>query len=80
MIALIIRTVDDGEDIEVERLSTGCHFLNFLINNMRITHEKFLERQNDFVLKLAELYGEVLHLQNSADFESSNDYLYIKRL
>ena len=47
---------------------------------MHITHEKFLERQNDFVLKLAELYGEVLHLQNSADFESSNDYLYIKRL
>lgn len=47
---------------------------------MHITHEQFLERQNDFVLKLAELYGEVLHLQNSADFESSNDYLYIKRL
>lgn len=47
---------------------------------MHITHQQFLERQNDFVLKLAELYGEVSHLQNYADFESSHDYLYIKRL
>lgn len=46
---------------------------------MRITHKQFLERQKDIVLKLAEVYGEVEHLQEQ-DFEITLDYLYIKRL
>ena len=46
---------------------------------MRITHEQFLGRQKDIVLKLAELYGEVEHLREQ-DFSKHENYLYIKRL
>lgn len=47
---------------------------------MKLTHEQFLLKQNDIILRLAEMYGEVMHLRTSKEFENSNDYLYMKRL
>ena len=47
---------------------------------MKITHEQFLLKQNDIILQLAEMYGEVMHLRSSKEFENSEDYLYTKRL
>ena len=47
---------------------------------MKITHGQFLLKQNDIILRLAELYWEVMHLRTTMEFEESADYLYMKRL
>ena len=47
---------------------------------MKITHKQFLEIQNDIIIQLAEMYGEVMHLRTSNEFENSEDYIYMKRL
>ena len=55
------------------------YFLN-LFNNTKLTHEQFLLKKNDIILQLAEMYGEVMHLRSSKEFEDTADYLYMKRL
>ena len=59
----------------------GRELEKFLNNHsMKITHNQFLLKQNDIILRLAEMYGEVMHLRTSMEFEESADYLYMKRL
>lgn len=47
---------------------------------MKLTHEQFLTKQNDIILQLAEMYGEVMHLRTSKEFQNSHDFIYMKRL
>ena len=52
----------------------------FLVISMKITHDQFLLKQNDIILRLAEMYGEVMHLRTSKEFENSHDFIYMKCL
>ena len=47
---------------------------------MKITHNQFLLKQNDVILRLADMYGEVMHIRTTMEFEEPADYLYMKRI